>query len=93
MIDRSTVEKIAALARLRLDAEEADRMTEQLGRVLDYIDQLSRLDTQGVEPLAHPLDLVNAFDGDDPAPSLPREDILANAPSHDGECFRVPPVL
>ena len=93
MISRADVEKIALLARLKLDPEQTQAMTRQLGRILEYVEQLRELETDDIEPLAHPLEIVNAIAEDQPEPPLPREDALANAPNHDGECYRVPAVL
>ena len=93
------VRKVAALARLELSDEELARMTGQLAAILDYVDQLQQVPTDGVEPLAHPLKVHNVFRDDQPAPSLPVEDALSNAPARrdvpatGGGFFVVPPVL
>ena len=90
---REDVEKVALLARLQLTDGEVALMTEQLGRIVEYVEQLNELDTAGVEPLAHAIELVNVLAEDELAPSLPRELALANAPKRDAECYRVPAVL
>lgn len=92
-LTRDTVEKVALLARLRLEEDEVQRMTAQLGAIVGYVEQLAEVDTSGVEPLAHPLDAANVFRRDELRPSLPREAALANAPKTDGECYLVPPVM
>jgi aspartyl-tRNA(Asn)/glutamyl-tRNA(Gln) amidotransferase subunit C len=92
-ISRGEVEKVSLLARLRLSDEELDRITSQMGEILAYIDLLSELDTKGVEPMAHALDVANAFRNDVARPSLDRESALANAPHRDEECYLVPAVL
>lgn len=92
-ISRTEVEKVSLLARLRLSEEELDRMTRQMGDILGYIDLLGHLDTEAVEPMAHALDVANAFREDGVRPSLDREAALANAPRHDDECYLVPAVL
>ena len=92
-IDLQEVERIAQLARLRLDARECRALTDELARILDYVRQLDALDTSDVDPLAHPLDLADATESDEPRPSLDRENALRNAPHHDGTCYRVPAVL
>ncbi len=92
-LSREDVEKVALLARLRLGDDELELMTSQLGQVLGYIQQLDELDTEGVEPLAHPLDLHNVLADDVLRDSLPREKALAAAPKSDDECFLVPAVL
>ncbi len=92
-LSRDDVEKVALLARLQLSPEELETMTPQLARILDFIEQLGQLDTEGVEPLAHAIERVNVFADDEPAPSLPRDEVLAAAPKRDEECYRVPAVL
>jgi aspartyl-tRNA(Asn)/glutamyl-tRNA(Gln) amidotransferase subunit C len=92
-ISREEVEKVALLGRLLLSEDELDRMTRQLGDILGYVDLLSELDTEQVEPMAHALDVSNAFRDDRARPSLDREAALANAPNRDDECYRVPAVL
>lgn len=92
-LTREDVAKVAMLARLKLDAAELDAVTVQLGSILQYIEQLSELNTDDVEPMAHATDASNVFADDDLRPSLDRSDALANAPKADDECFRVPAVL
>ena len=92
-LTRADVEKVSLLARLELSDAEVDAMTSQLGQVLGYVEQLSALDTDGVEPMAHALDVANVLADDLLQPSLPRESALANAPHHDDECYLVPAVL
>jgi len=92
-LTRDDVEKVSLLARLSLTEEEVGVMTEQLGQVLGYIDQLSELDTDNVPPMAHAVELSNVFADDVVQDSLGREQALANAPKRDQECYRVPAVL
>ena len=92
-ISRAEVEKVSLLARLVLSSDELDRMTSQMGEILGYVDLLSELDTEQVEPMAHALDVANVFRDDLARPSLERESALANAPHRDQECYLVPAVL
>lgn len=92
-LTRETVEKVSLLARLRLSAEELDKMTVQLGQIVQYIEQLSELDTDDVQPMAHAVELRNVFADDTVRESFDREQIMANAPHRDDECYRVPAVL
>lgn len=87
------VAKVAVLARLRLSPEEIQTFTERLNAVVDFVGQLQELDTEGVEPLAHGVELRNVFRDDVRGPSLPREAALANAPQKNRENFLVPTVL
>jgi aspartyl-tRNA(Asn)/glutamyl-tRNA(Gln) amidotransferase subunit C len=92
-LTREDVEKVSLLARLSLTEEEVAAMTDQLGQVLQYIDQLSELDTESVQPMAHAVEIFNVFADDVAHESLDRESALANAPKRDDECYRVPAVL
>ena len=92
-LSRDDVEKVSLLGRLRLTDAELNTMTSQLGRIVGYIEQLSELKTEGVEPMAHAFDLNNVFADDVQGEHLPRAAALANAPKRDDECYRVPAVL
>lgn len=89
---------VAHLARLELSDAELDSMTRQLSAIVDYMESLKQLDTDGVEPLAHPLDVKNVFRPDEPASSLPVDEALANAPDRKrdvrgAQFYGVPAVL
>jgi aspartyl-tRNA(Asn)/glutamyl-tRNA(Gln) amidotransferase subunit C len=90
-ISREEVIHVADLARLALTDEEMARLGEQLSVILEAVGKVSELDLSGVEPMSHPLELVNVWASDDPQPSLLLEDALANAPDREGTYFRVPP--
>ena len=92
-LSREEVQKVSLLARLRLSDVDLDLMTSQLGQIVDYVEQLSELDTDDVEPMAHAVEIHDVFAEDILAPSLDRERALANAPKRDDECYRVPAVL
>lgn len=84
---------VAALARLRLDDARIDTYAQQLGKILEYVETLDRLDTTDVAPTFHAVDTKNAFREDVPAGHLDRESALANAPEADDGCFIVPKVI
>ncbi len=90
-IDRDTVLHVARLARLDLREDEVERLTNELGAILDAVSKVAELDLADVPPTSHPLDLVNVWDEDEPRPSLPLDVALANAPAREGDLFRVPP--
>jgi aspartyl-tRNA(Asn)/glutamyl-tRNA(Gln) amidotransferase subunit C len=92
-LSRQDVAKVGLLARLALTEADLERMTGELSKIVGFVSQLGELDTDSVEPLAHPLDTKNVFREDVPAPSLTTEQALASAPRHDGACFLVPAVL
>jgi len=83
---------VARLARLELVGDEVEQMREQLSAILEAVGKVAELDLEGVEPTAHPLDLVNVLAQDEPRPSLPREEALANAPDPEDGFFGVPAV-
>jgi aspartyl-tRNA(Asn)/glutamyl-tRNA(Gln) amidotransferase subunit C len=87
------VAKVAILARLRLAPDELATFTGQLNAIVDYVTQLQELNTEGVEPLAHGVEVRNVFREDVRGPSLDREAALANAPKRNAESFLVPAVL
>ncbi len=93
MISLAEIEKVAVLARRLLTPAESQQMTEQLGKILEYMSLLNEVNTENVEPLAHAVELTNVFREDRVTPSLDREAALANAPHRDEECYRVPAVL
>ncbi|RDI75306.1 gatC: aspartyl/glutamyl-tRNA(Asn/Gln) amidotransferase, C subunit [Gaiella occulta] len=90
-IDRDTVLRVARLARLELRDDEADRLTGELGAILDAVSKVAELDLAGVPPTSHPLDVVNVWADDEPHAPLPLDEAFANAPSREGDLFRVPP--
>ncbi len=92
-LSRADVEKVSLLGRLALSADELATLTEQLGTIVGYVEQLNELDTSGVEPMAHAVPTANVFRPDELQPGLPRERMLANAPHADGEFYLVPAVL
>ena len=92
-ITRVDVEKVALLARLQLTDAELETLTEELGQIVGYVDQLSEVDTTGVEPMAHAMEVNNVFTTDAIQPSLPREEALASAPHHNQRGYLVPAVL
>jgi aspartyl-tRNA(Asn)/glutamyl-tRNA(Gln) amidotransferase subunit C len=92
-IDEAQVRRIAHLARLRLTDDEVRLFGVQLASILDYFDQLQRIDTHGVQPLAHPLPLTNVVREDVAVPGLDPEAALRAAPQREGDYFRVPTVI
>jgi len=87
------VAKVALLARLRVSPDELETFTSQLNSIVDYVAQLQELDTTGVEPLAHGIEVRNVFRDDIRRRALEREQALANAPKRNEVGFLVPAVL
>lgn len=92
-IERATIEHVARLARLALTDEERERFAGQLGRILDYCRRLEALPIEDVPPTSHVLPITNVLREDLPAPSVSRDEVLAQAPAHEQGFFRVPRVL
>ena len=87
------VHYIAELARLRFTPEEEENLAGELSTLLDYVDKLSELDTDAVEPMAHVLDLADGLREDVARSRITHDDALANAPDADADYFRVPKVI
>ena len=92
-ITEREVEYVARLARLKLSEEERELFTGQLNAILEYMEKLNELDTEGVEPTYHVVHHTNAFREDEVGKSSPREEIMENAPQREGEFFKVPRVI
>ena len=92
-ITKQEVEHVAKLARLELSEQEKEKLTDQLSGILTYVETLNGLDTKGVEPTAHVLDIRNVMRDDVPSPSLPRERALANAPDQAAGHYKVPKII
>jgi len=92
-VTREEVLHIARLARVGLAEEEIRRFSEQLSKLLDTFGVLQQVDTEGVPPTAQSVTLQSVMRNDEVVASLPADDVLANAPRREGDCFRVRAVL
>ena len=92
-LKREEVLHIARLARLGVTDADVDKFREQLSNLLENFEALQEVDTEGVLPTAQSIDLHNVVSEDEVAPSLPPEQVLANAPRREGDFFRVRAVL
>ena len=92
-LSQKEVEHIALLSRLKLTAQERERMTTQLNDIMGFFEQIGELDTADVEPTSHVIPMRNVFRPDEVRPSLPVDDVLQNAPQRAGDTFRVPRVV
>jgi len=90
MIDATQVLHVAALSRLKLDGDEVEAMAQELSSILGHIEEISKLDLDGVPPTARIVDPGNALRADEPGECLPREAILAAAPATQDDGFLVP---
>lgn len=92
-INRDVLDKIAHLARLEFDEKDADKMMEDMTAIVDWVEKLNEVDTEGVEPLTTMSHEVNSLREDEVKPHLDHEEALKNAPKKDSDYFRVPKVL
>ena len=92
-ITADDVRKVAQLSRLNLPEETIATYTGQLERILDYVDQLQAVDTEGVPPTTRAVEVVNVTREDAVVPTDVREELLDQAPQREGDFFRVPKIL
>ena len=92
-ITADDVRKVAKLARLDLPEGTIATYTGQLERILDYVDQLQAVDTEGVPPTTRAVEVVNVTRADTVVPTEVREDLLDQAPQREGDFFRVPKIM
>lgn len=92
-LSREEVRHLAVLVRLGLSDDEVERLREQLSNILENFEILQQVDTTGVEPTAHCIALENVLRDDVPGPSLPPEQVLANAPDREEDYLKVRAVL
>ncbi len=93
MISREEVLKLAELARLSLSEPEIASLQKDLDQMLEYVKQLQSVDTDGVEPMSHSIELKSVMRPDEVKPSLPVEEALKNAPERVDDFFKVPKVI
>ncbi len=90
IIDDATIEYVGILAKLELSAEEKEAAKKDMGSMLDYVDKLNELDTEGIEPMSHVFDVKNVFREDVVTNDDQTESIISNAPEHTDDSFVVP---
>ncbi|MEO5357174.1 MAG: Asp-tRNA(Asn)/Glu-tRNA(Gln) amidotransferase subunit GatC [Nitrospirae bacterium YQR-1] len=92
-ITTGDVKHIAALSRLKLDADELEIFGKQLNDILLYVEKLNELNTDGIEPTSHVIPLMNVFREDIERDSIALEDALSNAPDRTGNFYKVPKII
>lgn len=90
LITKKEVEHVAKLARLELTEDEKEKFTRQFSNILDYFNQLSEVNTENIEPMAHAIPMVNVMREDKVKLSYSRDEIIANAPLEENGFFKVP---
>lgn len=92
-IDHSTVDKLAELSKLEFDGPAKDAIINDLNRIVAFVDKLSEVNTDGVEPLIYMSDEVNMLRDDEVRHEITQQDALKNAPKRDSDYFKVPKVI
>ena len=92
-LNEKEIRHVALLSRLAITDREVRTYTEQLGKILRYVEKLNELDTANVKPMITAAAGGNIFREDEPRPSLDNEQALQSSPDHDGAYFRVPPII
>ena len=92
-ITKEDIIHVANLARLEVDEKDIETFAGQLGDVLEYVNTLNRVDTEGVPPTSHAISLTNAFREDVPSGHLDPDEALSNAPEKEDGSFLVPKVV
>ena len=92
-VNNKLIQDLSRLAKLKFDEKSAEKMKEDLDKIIGFVDKLSEIDTEGVEPLIYLSDEVNVLRADEIAHEVSQEDALKNAPQKDSDYFKVPTVL
>ena len=93
VVTPEVVRQVASLARLRLEGQALTQLAAQLDEILQYVQQLQRVPTDGVEPTSHVLPLSNVLRKDEPLPSLSQDAVVALAPTAHAPFIKVPKVI
>lgn len=92
-VTRKTIEHVANLARLNLTEQQKEKLTIEMEDIISYVDKLNELDTSNIKPMEHVIPIKNVLREDRSEKSYDREKILANAPSSEDGCFKVPKIV
>lgn len=92
-ITKEDVEHVAALSKLEFSDEEKENYTKQLNVILEYVNQLNELDTEGIKPTYHVMSVTNVMREDEVRPSMSGDKVLMNAPETQEGCFKVPRII
>ena len=91
-ISKDDVRHVAKLAELEFNEKDVEKITSQLDRILDHVAKISKVDTEGIPPTSHVLDIKNVFREDEAKPSVTQEEALKNAPDEENQGFKVPKI-
>ena len=92
-VDDKLIEDLSRLAKLKFDKNSSEKMKDDLSTILGFVDTLSEVDTEGIEPLIYMSEEVNTLREDNIANEVSQKNALKNAPQKDSDYFKVPTVL
>lgn len=92
-IKKDTIRYVANLARISLTPEQEELFAGQLSHILSYMEKLKKLNTENIEPMSHAVSLENVFRSDEVKDSLPKDEVLKNAPAKEKDFFEVPRII
>ncbi|MDY6820528.1 MAG: Asp-tRNA(Asn)/Glu-tRNA(Gln) amidotransferase subunit GatC [Deferribacterota bacterium] len=92
-LTKESVLHVARLAYLSIDDEKLDRFTEEFNDIVNYVEKLSEINTDNIEPTSHVLEIKNVFREDFAQPSLDKEEVFKNAPQYEKDHFKVPRII
>lgn len=92
-IDLNTVDKIASLAKLEFNGSEKEAIAQDMNKMLDFVDKLQEVDTEGIKPLIHITDEINVLRADVAKIEITQKEALKNAPKKDSTYFKIPKVI
>lgn len=92
-ISKEQAQHVAHLARLKFSDEELEKLTTELDAIIGYAELLDEVDTTGIKPTSHVLDMKNVMREDTPEKGASREELLKNAPDHKDGLFKVPSAI
>jgi aspartyl-tRNA(Asn)/glutamyl-tRNA(Gln) amidotransferase subunit C len=92
-IDRATVNRVAALAKLEFTEGEKAKMEVEMSKIVTFFEKMNEMDTENVEPLVFMTDEINAFRDDEPRLTITKEEALKNAPSRNSDYYKVPKMI
>lgn len=92
-MDAETLKKMAHLSRLELSEAESNQLGKDLGKVLNFFNQIAEVNTKGIEGMVTPVEIESYLREDEKNNEIKTEEIMANAPSRAGNLFKVPPVV
>ena len=92
-IDSELINRLAELARLNFDDKRAEEIRLDLSKMLEFVESLNQVDTEGIEPLTYVNETINVLREDKQSQEISKEDALRNVPKKDSDFIKVPKVI